>query len=212
MPFTRCSFHLLALTLAEKRALLNPPFALDGRNQGYSGARLSTGLRTCGARAPDVRTFGLLQRCPVGTSLIAIHCPPPWGREEREARVVGVTEIHYDAERQGRGRPPPRQPHPHGDSRHGPLYEDMPEKKVVPGTGLVWHQPHQGKDEDRNRVATGPNVYLFLAGKRSETVPFNPLYPLFTGLHRAEKRWFFGVFRPERGVTPLPRAPRNRES
>ena len=31
----------------------------------------------------------------------------------------------------GEGETPPRQPHPHGDSHHGPRHEDMLEKKKV---------------------------------------------------------------------------------
>ena len=44
---------------------------------------------------------------------IATHCPPPWGREEREARVVGGRwESHYKAETGEGDAPPPRQPLP----------------------------------------------------------------------------------------------------
>jgi hypothetical protein len=32
-------------------------------------------------------------------------------------------------------------------------------KKVGPGTGLVWHHPHQGKNDDRNRVQQSRILY-----------------------------------------------------
>jgi hypothetical protein len=35
-----------------------------------------------------------------------------------------------------------------------------PRKKVVPGTSPVRHQPHQGKDEDQNRVSTKLFLYI----------------------------------------------------
>jgi|GEM_PF-5110756 len=41
-------------------------------------------------------------------SPIAMHCPPPWGREEREARVVGVTGVRVQGGDRGGGCTPRR--------------------------------------------------------------------------------------------------------
>jgi hypothetical protein len=59
--------------------------------------------------------------------------PPPrgGGGGARSAGGVGGCEYRYVVRQGRRASPPPRQPLPRGDSRHGPLHRDRPEKNRV---------------------------------------------------------------------------------
>jgi len=75
---------------------------------------------------------------------IAMTAPALGAGEEAGGRAGWGCRLIPIWWKQGRGRPPPRQPHPNGDSHHGPLHEDMPTKKAVPrdktrsGTNHIW--------------------------------------------------------------------------
>ena len=73
-------------------------------------------------------------------------CPRPLrgGGGSRSAGGVGLmTGTNLYALETGEGKTPPRQPHPHGDSHHGPQHEDMLARKgrtrgqAGSGTNLV---------------------------------------------------------------------------
>ena len=66
---------------------------------------------------------------------IATHCPRPSGGEEAGGRAGWGDEVFGSLRKTGEGETPPRQPHPHGDSHHGPRHEDMREKNHMMPVG-----------------------------------------------------------------------------